>query len=309
MMETTFLRPYSKVSGCDAGSSDRKVYSCVTSGPRPIDGSSAQAVVEALQRSCCEMRWNAVQTRQLPGREGIEPLRRPQEAMAEPLFDSYATAYDQALARSLAASGEGRDYFARGRIGWLSRRLGELHFKPASVLDFGCGDGFTVPLLREGLGARTAVGVDVSDESLAVARERHASESTTYTHLDVYRPAGDQDLAYCNGVFHHIPLAERARAVAIVRESLKPNGLFSLWENNPWNPATLYVMSQCEFDKDAITLSAPETRKLLRAGGFEIVCTDFRFIFPRALRMIRKLEDLLFRAPLGTQYQVLARRA
>jgi SAM-dependent methyltransferase len=229
--------------------------------------------------------------------------------MAEPLFDSYATEYDQALAKSLAASGEGRDYFARGRVDWLARRLHGLHVEPASVLDFGCGDGFTVPLLKEGLGARAAVGVDVSDKSLAVARERHADADTTYTRLDVYQPTGDHDLAYCNGVFHHIPLAERARAVTMVRDSLRPNGLFSLWENNPWNPATVYVMSQCEFDKDAITLSPPETRQLLRAGGFKIVCTDFRFIFPRGLRMFRKLEDVLFGVPLGTQYQVLAQRA
>ena len=227
--------------------------------------------------------------------------------MAEPLFDSYATEYDQALAKSLEASGEGREYFARGRIAWLGRCLRELEVQPASVLDFGCGDGFTVPMLKQGLGATAAVGVDVSDKSLAVARKHHADANTSYTRLDVYQPAGDLDLAYCNGVFHHIPLAERARAVAMVRDSLKPDGLFSLWENNPWNPATRYVMSRCEFDEDAITLSAPETRRLLRAGGFEIVRTDFRFIFPRALRMFRKLEDLLFRTPLGTQYQVLAR--
>jgi hypothetical protein len=44
---------------------------------------------------------------------------------------------------------------------------------------------------------------------------------------------------------------------------------------------------------------------LLRAGGFEILRTDFRFIFPRALRALRKIEDLVSRAPLGTQYQIL----
>jgi len=228
--------------------------------------------------------------------------------MSKPLFDSYATEYDQALAKSLAASGEGREYFARGRIEWLRQCLRGLDVKPVSVLDFGCGDGFTVPMLKQGLGATAAVGVDVSDKSLAVARGRNSDANTTYTRLDVYQPAGDLDVAYCNGVFHHIPLAERARAVALVRDSLKPDGLFSLWENNSWNPATRYVMSRCEFDKDAITLSAPETRRLLRAGGFKIVRTDFRFIFPRAMRIFRKFEDLLFRMPLGTQYQVLGRR-
>jgi len=38
--------------------------------------------------------------------------------------------------------------------------------------------------------------------------------------------------------------------------------------NNPWNPGTRYVMSRCEFDEDAITLSPPQCRKLLRSSGF-----------------------------------------
>ena len=89
---------------------------------------------------------------------------------------------------------------------------------------------------------------------------------------------------------------------------MQPGGLFSLWENNPWNPATHLVMSRCEFDEDAQMLTPGRTRKLLRAGGFEIVRTDFRFIFPHSLRALRPLEDLVFRAPLGTQYQILARK-
>ena len=116
------------------------------------------------------------------------------------------------------------------------------------------------------------------------------------------------DLAYCNGVFHHIPPQQRVRAVAVVNGALHVGGLFSLWENNPWNPATRYVMSRCAFDRDAQTLTPPETQSLLRKGGFEILRTDFRFIFPRVLRVLRKLEDLLYGLPFGTQYHILSRK-
>jgi len=51
-------------------------------------------------------------------------------------------------------------------------------------------------------------------------------------------------------------------------------------------------MSRCAFDRNAITLTPPEARRLLRSGGFEILRTDFRFIFPRALRALRKIEDV-----------------
>ena len=36
-------------------------------------------------------------------------------------FDRYAAEYDAALANGLAASGEEKEYFARGRVNWLTR--------------------------------------------------------------------------------------------------------------------------------------------------------------------------------------------
>ena len=58
-------------------------------------------------------------------------------------FDDYAQHYDQALNRGLAATGESKDYFSRGRIQWLSRCLQELAEGPRLIMDFGCGDGST----------------------------------------------------------------------------------------------------------------------------------------------------------------------
>ena len=47
---------------------------------------------------------------------------------------------------------------------------------------------------------------------------------------------------------------------------------------------------------------------LLRRGGFEILRTDFLFIFPRVLGWLRPFELLFSRWPLGAQYQVLCRK-
>jgi len=63
------------------------------------------------------------------------------------LFDQYAAAYEQALESAIAPSGESREYFARGRVAWLARCLNEARVAARSVLDFGCGDGATTPLL------------------------------------------------------------------------------------------------------------------------------------------------------------------
>ena len=226
----------------------------------------------------------------------------------EPEFDEYAEAYDRALAEGISVSGEDKTFFARGRVAWLERCLRPLSVRPRTVLDFGCGTGSGVPFLLELPGVESVLGVDVSAKSLAVARKNISPERARFLTLAEHQPSGEFDLAFCNGVFHHIPLAQRAGAVAQVWRSLRPGGLFAFWENNPWNPGTRYVMSRIPFDRDAVTLSAPEARGLLRAGGFEIVRTNFLFVFPRALSWFRSLEPLAARLPLGAQYQVLARK-
>jgi len=223
-------------------------------------------------------------------------------------FDSYAQDYDAALARGLSVSGEDKEHFARGRITWLSEYLKRLRQDPTSVMDFGCGTGSAAPLLRDLDGDPRVVGVDTSAESLRVARQSYGAEGTQFFTLNDYRPNEEIDLAYCNGVFHHIPLDERAAAVNYVYRALRSGGVFAFWENNPWNPATRYVMSRIPFDRDAITLSPLESRRMLRAGGFEVLGTDFLFIFPRALRWLRFIEPKVAKMPLGTQYLVLCRK-
>jgi len=64
-------------------------------------------------------------------------------------------------------------------------------------------------------------------------------------------------------------------------------------------------MNRIPFDTNAISLSPPAARRLLREAGFEIIQTDFLFFFPRYLRWLRSLEPRLTRLPLGTQYQIL----
>jgi SAM-dependent methyltransferase len=219
-------------------------------------------------------------------------------------FDAYAGNYDTALAQGLAVSGEDKNYFARGRVAWLARCLDRLGFRPRSVVDFGCGTGSATPFLRELLGNPTLLGLDISGKSVEVAERLYGGGDTRF----MVQPEGRIDLAFCNGVFHHIPLAERAGAVDYVYRSLRPGGLFALWENNPWNPGTRYVMSRIPFDRDAIPLAPRTARRLLQTGGFEIVNTRFQFIFPRMLRWFRGLEPLAAGLPLGAQYQVLTRK-
>lgn len=223
-------------------------------------------------------------------------------------FDEYADSYDRDLARGLAATGENRDYFARRRVEWLRRCLDGIHFSASSTIEFGCGTGSNVPFLIEVAGATSVTGIDTSEKSLEVARKTFGSARAKFCTADEYDALGNADLAFCNGVFHHIPLPDRASAVQYLYRCLRPGGLFALWENNPWNPGTRYVMSRIPFDRDAITLPPPESKRLLRAAGFEVLRTDFLFIFPHFLRWLRSLEPRLSAIPIGGQYQLLCRK-
>lgn len=221
-------------------------------------------------------------------------------------FDEYARSYDEALSQGLALSGEQKEHFARERVRWLARQIGSVGAAPR-VLDFGCGTGTAIPFLNSELGASAVVGVDVSEDSLGVARERYGSQArfTTFAALDQEAPF---DLAYCNGVFHHVPIADRVGVMRSVFAALRPGGSFSLWENNPYNPGTRWVMSRIPFDRDAMLLTPRRTRALSQGAGFEIIGTDFLFIFPKFLSILRPIEPALSRLPLGAQYQVLVRR-
>ena len=223
-------------------------------------------------------------------------------------FDAYAGSYDSALNQGLALSGESKEYFARERVRWLAGRLSALGVQARRVLDYGCGTGGTSPELLDQLDARTVVGVDASRESLDVARATYADPRLEFKTLSELDPSAAFEVAYCNGVFHHVEPEQRLDALAYVHRSLARGGVFGLWENNPWNPGTRLVMRRIPFDRDAKLLSPPHARELVTRAGFTVLRTDFLFFFPRALSALRPIEVRLASLPAGAQYMILCRK-
>lgn len=225
----------------------------------------------------------------------------------EPEFDQFTPEYDRFLSKSLVATGETREYFAQRRIDWTMKCSFQLGVTSRRILDFGCGDGSSAILLAAKFQAERVIGVDVSSVSIVNARNSNGSDVVSFLTTDDWTPDGTMDLAYVNGVFHHIDPPNRQEFLLAIRRALRPKGIFALWENNPWNPGTRYVMSQCEFDANAMPITPPQARAMLSKAGFKVLQTDFLFFFPRSLRALRGTEDWLRRIPLGGQYQVLCR--
>jgi SAM-dependent methyltransferase len=222
-------------------------------------------------------------------------------------FDAYAAEYDAALQEGLKLTGAGKEHYAEQRALLLRDRLRAAGITTVGrLLDFGCGDGDAAPVLREVLGAREVVGVDVSEAMLSRARARHGwARFATIAELP---QLGSFDVAHCNGVFHHIPRSDRLEAAQHVWRALTPGGVWGYWENHPWNPGTRMVMARVSFDRDADMLSPPQSRALLRRAGFAVERTDHLFILPIGSALVRRLERWVSRLPIGGQYLVLARK-
>jgi len=224
-------------------------------------------------------------------------------------FDDWAADYDAHLMRGLAVSREDRDFFARGRVaalaGWWRRTA---RFAPRRILDFGCGTGGTAGLLADAFPGSSVLGLDPSPRMIAVAQQRSADQRVRFDALDPSAPLppGEADLVYLNGILHHVEVPERPRLLAQLASALTVGGLLAIFENNPYNPGTRLVMSRIPFDRDARMLRPAELRVGLREAGLEPLHTGFYFYFPRALKLLRRLEPALERVPLGAQYAVLA---
>ena len=187
---------------------------------------------------------------------------------------------------------------------WLADWLNHQHFSSRAVLDYGCGTGSATPFILECLNPELLIGVDISSASLEVARENFDRSDISFEPIGQPREIFF-DVAFCNGVFHHIAPDERQASLQYIFQSLRPGGIFALFENNPWNPATRYVMSRCAFDHDAITLSPFEARSRMKNSGFRILTTRHLFMFPAFLKHLRFLESPLSPLPVGTQYVVV----
>jgi trans-aconitate methyltransferase len=223
------------------------------------------------------------------------------------MFDC-AKEYDAMLHKGINLSGEDKQFFIRGRLQDLCRRL-PIDFHPSRILDFGCGIGDTTKLLGQLYPNADIIGFDTSDQAIEHASRNYGSARISFCNHNNLLQIGAVDLCYTNGVFHHIIPDERVAVIAQIRQILRPGGYFALFENNPWNPGTRLVMKRIPFDREAQPLNSRKAKRLLKEGGFPILSpARHLFYFPRSLAFLRLLESFLVRIPLGAQYYILAQK-
>lgn len=152
------------------------------------------------------------------------------------------------------------------------------------------------------------MGVDVSNACIVQAATKNpANEYKAYDGHNLPYADSTFDAASAVCVFHHVPIADRVDLAREIRRVLRPGGLFVVFEHNPLNPLTMHVVNSCEFDKNATLLRSREVETLLKKAGFRQIYTRFILTVPAKGSLLRKVDRLFARLPLGAQYYTVGR--
>lgn len=219
--------------------------------------------------------------------------------MTKAEFDEFANTFADVTSQNTSFFDADYRYFGRYRSNIVKRLCGA---DVANILDFGCGIGLGVSALREVFPKARIVGCDPSQESLALARAR--DPDCEFLQSGAIRPIPQFDAITAVSVFHHIVPSDRDAALRYCYERLKPGGRLFVFEHNPYNPLTRHLVARCPVDRDAILLKPKETVARFNRAGFNRVAAEYCLFFPKALTVLRPLENSLGWLPLGGQYYV-----
>lgn len=125
---------------------------------------------------------------------------------------------DESMVRNLAAQADAI---------WPQEKPLYERYAPRAILDIGCGTGEITSRLATLFPQATAIGIDVIDAHLALARDRYASlgDRVQFTHGDAFElayPAASFDLTVCRHMLQAVP--EPERVVAEMVRVTRPGG-------------------------------------------------------------------------------------
>lgn len=221
-------------------------------------------------------------------------------------FNEHKNTYVKTIEDSLKFTGKEHDFFTRVKADFL-KNLVKKHLpdaKKPKLLDIGCGHGLIHKHLKEA--NYDIVGVEMADEVLELAKNANP-EVTYFNHDGTTLPFESQqfDVAITICVMHHVPPFQWVSFLQEMKRVVKRGGLAIVFEHNPYNPFTRYIVANNILDEDAVLLSSFRLKKLMLQVGFERVRSKNILFTPFANKIFRMLDSALGRIPLGAQYYSL----
>ena len=223
-------------------------------------------------------------------------------------FDSYSDTYQETIEKSIGLFGQKHAFFVHDKIEWLQKAFSEVgQLKNLRVLDIGCGIGLGHRIMADAVGEMH--GVDISQESLNLAARDNPN--VRYQLYDGKRLPYDDNSFECASaicVLHHVrkelwlPFVEEMARVVI------PGGQIVVIEHNPINPATQWIVRNCELDRDAILLMPWRLRQLFLEARIHFPKIRFTLFTTFSNILFRRIDRALSRLPFGAQYVIMGRK-
>ncbi len=228
-------------------------------------------------------------------------------------FDKFSKDYNQILDENIKISGESSDYFVQYKIMVINNFFKRKKLnKNIKFLDLGCGIGKIEQNLLLYFPKSEIYGIDPSKESIKIAldsmKETKNISFLTYDGENIPFENNYFDVVLLSCVLHHIDPIKRSSILAETYRILKKGGYLFIFEHNPYNPLTRYVVRSCEFDIGVRLLNKKNCVHLVKKLGFLIIESRYIVFFPHFLNFLRKFEHKLGFCPLGAQYFVVSKK-
>lgn len=218
-------------------------------------------------------------------------------------FDQLSLDYSEILTHDVRVSGEDAAYFASYKADRIRGVLGA-RFE-GRILDYGCGIGLVLKFLRTTFNQDkvSLFGYDVSRESIKRCEASLPDGAFAYDLASL--PERHFEAIILANVLHHISPENRDEQIRHIGKLLRPDGRLFVFEHNPLNPVTRWIVKRSPIDKNVSLLYSWEALRLLKHNGFSGCGVTHIVFFPKFLSRLRFLDPYLGSFPLGAQYMCI----
>ena len=210
-------------------------------------------------------------------------------------FDNYADNYSEHINKSFGSLENNLDYYHIKKSEILKMELG---YQPKKILDLGCGVGTMLKLLSKQFPDSIFYAQDESPKSMDYIKKNHPNVNC----LSDLNTEEKFDLIFLSNVIHHVKSSERDDLFKKIHSLLNPEGKLFIFEHNPYNPLTLKLVANCEFDADAELIKKKDLIKICKRNNLKIFKSGYIHFFPSKLGFLFKIENYLKWLFLGAQY-------
>lgn len=170
-------------------------------------------------------------------------------------------------------------YVLRAAINDLRNLFGEALPVSPVLLDAGCGQGKSFPLLRQAFAPSRLIGIDADPQSLTQSAEEAARQGMEVELIgsdcaSLKLPDASIDLLFCHQTFHH--LVEQEQALAEFYRVLKPGGYLLFAESTEAYIDT-WVIRWLFRHPMHVQKSAAQYLQMIRRQGFEFTAQNVSY--------------------------------